>query len=166
MSGGAFDRLYRIKRGDVVFHALVTGPDRGRRFREIKKSRDSLNLETDRFMVAALNCIAYLARRGEFDIITTPPESGKEESFAGFAAKMVSVRAGIDYVKFFREHGRGKRKYLREKFEDIPFDLVKRPAGARVLVFDDFAHTGRTMVGSIEALQSVGADVEGVVLCA
>ena len=162
----AFNTFYRIKRGEVIFHSLVRGSERGQIFRRVKKMRDQKVIEVHLLMTAVINCIAYFADKGGFDIITTPPDSGEGESFAGFVAKAIGVKAGIDYVKVFKDHGQGKRKCLAAKFQPIAFDLIRPVTGERVLVFDDFALTGGTMAGSIRALREFKNDVEGVVICA
>lgn len=145
--------FYRCKRGEILFHAITRGDYSGWYFKELKKSRDYARIQTDRLMVATIRCASHFAKKGRFDIITTPPDSGQGESFAGMVAKEVSTAADIDFVKIFQDHDKGKRQHVRIKFQNpIKFELTTRVKGSRILIIDDFTQTNGTMVGAICAL--------------
>ena len=157
---------YRIKRGEFVFWAVVTGSARGAHFRDLKINGDCLDIDRDRLLNAAISNISYfISTRGKYDLITIPPHSGEGWSWAGEVAKRISMKAEIDFVKVFKDHGRKKRYSLKSKLAKFRFETEKVIKGQKILIFDDFTHTGGTMVRCMKILSREN-HVDGVVLCA
>lgn len=130
----------------------------------MKKSRDFARIDTDRIMISTIKCAAHFAKKGKFNFITTPPDSGQGESFAGMVAKKISTAAEIDFVRIFNDHEQGKRQHARLKFQKpIKFEMKGAVKGLRILIFDDFTQTNITMVGAIKALIKKN-EVAGLVL--
>ena len=157
--------LHRVSRDGVRFYSVSRGDYSRNYFVELKATLDFFRLEYDLLSSAAIFCAAHCAQKFKFQIITTPPDSGVGESFAGAAAKLISREAGIDFVKVFKNHEQGKRKSIFQKLKSpIGFNFHRVIRGQRVLIFDDIAQTGRTMAGAIKALQAKNNQVGGMVL--
>lgn len=145
--------FYSVKREGIRFWALTRSQYQGRYFTDIKKARDIERIEKDKIMIAATDCIAHFAKKWGIDMITTPPDSGNGISFAGFIAKQISTKADIDFVKIFKNHTKGKRTYTAVKFRDRVDPVIEKSINkANILIFDDIAQTGFTMIDSISAL--------------
>jgi len=157
--------LYRLKGDGATIYSLTRGRNQGEHFRKLKKAHDIPAALADRYMVAAVRCIAHFMERENLDLITCPPHSGDGPSFAQAIAQAVAKHGGRKYAAIFQDHDQGKRYLRGAKFRPIKYEVTIWLPVVSVLVFDDFTYTRRTIAGAMTELSSNRtARVEGIVL--